>query len=280
MLSSNLKKEALSIHKRALEKYEATFEEFSKEAETLYNERKNAIVLIIRIENFINTIANTPKEIETVLHKISVETDKFIDTETYAKEAYESNLKSGVGIAAGLGAGATFASLSPTAAMWVATTYGVASTGTAISTLSGAAATNAALAWLGGGALATGGAGMSGGTALLALAGPVGWGIAGLSSATTVTLTGFKNSKIAKQAMEEAENITIAGAKLKESTAEICHYLKETKLLISLLSNKLQSLHALKHKQYQEIPETERLELGALVNNAQTMSELLNKNIK
>ena len=38
--------------------------------------------------------------------------------------------------------------------MGVATTFGVASTGTAISALSGAAATNAALAWLGGGALA------------------------------------------------------------------------------------------------------------------------------
>ena len=61
--------------------------------------------------------------------------------------------------------------------------YGVASTGTAISALSGAAATNAALAWLGGGALAAGGGGMAAGEALLAMAGPVGWAIAGVALA-------------------------------------------------------------------------------------------------
>lgn len=65
--------------------------------------------------------------------------------------------------------------------MGIATTFGVASTGTAISALSGAAAANAALAWLGGGALAVGGGGMAAGSAFLALAGPVGWTIAGLS---------------------------------------------------------------------------------------------------
>lgn len=44
---------------------------------------------------------------------------------------------------------------------------GVASTGTAISTLSGVAATNATLAWLGGGSLAAGGLGVTGGMAVL-----------------------------------------------------------------------------------------------------------------
>jgi len=53
--------------------------------------------------------------------------------------------------------------MAPTAAMWVATTFGTASTGTAISALSGAAAESAALAWLGGGTLAAGGGGMTAG---------------------------------------------------------------------------------------------------------------------
>lgn len=86
----------------------------------------------------------------------------------------------GVG-AAGAGLGVAVVTMGPTVAMGVATTFGVASTGTAISTLSGAAATNAALAWLGGGALAAGGGGMAAGNAFLALAGPVGWAIAGVS---------------------------------------------------------------------------------------------------
>jgi len=83
--------------------------------------------------------------------------------------------------AAGIGAGVAVAALGPTAAMGIATTFGVASTGTAISALSGAAATNAALAWLGGGALAAGGGGMAAGNAFLALTGPVGWAIAGVA---------------------------------------------------------------------------------------------------
>lgn len=85
------------------------------------------------------------------------------------------------------------ATLAPTAAMGVATTFGVASTGTAISSLSGAAATNAALAWLGGGALTAGGGGMVAGQTLLGLAGPVGWMI----SAVSILAAGFSifNSK-------------------------------------------------------------------------------------
>ena len=66
--------------------------------------------------------------------------------------------QAGVGVA-GAGLGVAVVALGPTAAMGVATTFGVASTGTAISSLSGAAATNAALAWLGGGAIAAGGGG-------------------------------------------------------------------------------------------------------------------------
>ena len=88
--------------------------------------------------------------------------------------------QAGVG-AAGAGLGVAVVALGPTAAMGVATTFGVASTGTAISSLSGAAATNAALAWLGGGAIAAGGGGMAAGEAILALAGPIGWAIAAAS---------------------------------------------------------------------------------------------------
>lgn len=56
-------------------------------------------------------------------------------------------------VGAGAGAGAATSA--------AATTFGVASTGAAISGLSGAAAESAALAWLGGGALAAGGGGMA-----------------------------------------------------------------------------------------------------------------------
>lgn len=128
------------------------------------------------VEQHINQLANTPKEFAVELHKINTEVTTFENKEDEIKEA-EKQAKAAEG---GSGAGATLsalgiavATMGPTAAMGAATTFGVASTGTAISALSGAAANSAALAWLGGGALAAGGGGMSAGTAFLGLAGPV-----------------------------------------------------------------------------------------------------------
>lgn len=101
--------------------------------------------------------------------------------EKIEKDYQEATIKNTGAGAAGAGLGVAVVTIGPTVAMGVATTFGVASTGTAISALSGAAATNAALAWLGGGALVAGGGGMAAGEAFLALAGPVGWAIAGVS---------------------------------------------------------------------------------------------------
>lgn len=134
------------------------------------------------IQNQFDQIRNVPEEkarefqrakeirLDWIKHVQKIEADY--------KTANNINVGGG---AAGVGVGVSVAALGPTAAMSLATTFGVASTGTAISSLSGAAATNAALAWLGGGTLAAGGGGMAGGSALLALAGPIGWSIAGVA---------------------------------------------------------------------------------------------------
>ena len=64
------------------------------------------------------------------------------------------------------------ASMAPTTLMSIATTFGTASTGTAISTLSGCVAQKAALVWIGRmfAGFAAEGAGMAAGQAFLALA--------------------------------------------------------------------------------------------------------------
>ena len=72
----------------------------------------------------------------------------------------------GVSLAGGSLAGLTGGALAAFGAYSAASTFAVASTGTAISSLSGAAATNATLAFFGGGSLASGGLGMAGGTAV------------------------------------------------------------------------------------------------------------------
>lgn len=134
------------------------------------------------IQNQFDKIRNVPSDTKRkyeLAKEVRLEWKQQVDKiEQDYNSAAKVNLSTG---AAGTGLGVGVVALGPTAAMSIATTFGVASTGTAISTLSGAAATNAALAWLGGGTLAAGGGGMAGGTALLALAGPVGWSIAGVA---------------------------------------------------------------------------------------------------
>lgn len=91
-----------------------------------------------------------------------------------------------------------------TAAMSLATTFGTASTGTAISSLSGVAATNAATAWLGGGALAAGGGGMAAGTVVLTTIPIVG----GVVAASAISYGAYKYVKGKKKRNLTQNNVS------------------------------------------------------------------------
>lgn len=279
MLYSNSKKEALSIHERAVSKYNSTYEKMQQVGEQLYEKRRNCVTLINEVESLVNSIANRPKEFEKKILEIQAEREKFRETEAYAAEAVDAAVKSGVSVAAGVAGGAAVASMAPTAAMWVATTFGTASTGTAISALHGAVATKAALAWLGGGVLKAGGAGVAGGQALLALAGPIGWGITGVTTAASVVALGRKNKKIADEAIAEAKKITVAGAEVNEVSAKIQHLMDETVTLINALRDMSQVNATLKGKNYLELTADEQYQLGAMVNNTLALADMLNKTI-
>lgn len=279
MFNSKLKKKALEQHERKVEAYNKEYKNMETSCENLYEQRKRAIELIQSVEDFINSIANRPKEFDQDMSTINREKQTFKNTETYAQEAYETAKKSGTSTVAGIAGGAAVASLAPTAAMWIATTFGTASTGTAISALSGAAATNAALAWLGGGAMAAGGAGMAGGQALLALAGPIGWGIAGITAGISVLALSKKNKKVAEQADAEAQVIAKATTELRKTVNNVTALKTETTSLCLRLQKALKELEQFKGASYVDIQEEDKLKLGALVNNTMTMAALLNKTV-
>ena len=279
MLYAKPKKEALAIHERAVNKYNTQYQKMEKLGNQLYERRRDSITIIHEIEFLVNSIANRPKEFDKKISDIQAAREKFRETEAYAAEAMEAAVKSGAAVAAGVAGGAAVASMAPTAAMWVATTFGTASTGTAISSLTGAAATKAALAWLGGGAIAKGGLGIAGGKALLALAGPIGWGITGATTVASVAMLGHKNKQIADEAIAEAKKITIAGAELSETSAKIQHLADETVALMDALRDMSQANRPLKGANYLELSEDEQYQLGTMVNNTLTLAELLNKTI-
>ena len=236
----------------------------------------NDLIIIQRQFDKIRKVSSEKKREYNKVKNIRL---KWNDQVSKIEKDYKSSLKTDLGGgAAGAGVGVGVAALGPTAAMSVATTFGVASTGTAISSLSGAAATNAALAWLGGGTLATGGSGIAGGTALLALAGPIGWTIAGVA----IFGSGFfiwKNAK-EKEALERIflniceRDINTYNKAKSELNERITRIVAETELLNSAIVN-IGDLGT----DYSKMTKAQHFDLGKYFNTMSIASQLLVKPI-
>ena len=241
----------------------------------LFVERTRAVDTISFVESLVNSIANRPKFFDAEFEEIRLERDSFLNTCDFGQRELQAAREA----AGGAGAGASVAFMAPTAAMWVATTFGTASTGTAISALSGAAATNAALAWLGGGALSAGGGGIVAGNALLAMAGPIGWTIAGATLLTSILLFTSKKAKLNKQKNEEIEAVKNNTEKVREIDAQIKQLLDETSAIRTGLSSSCTSCLPLFGKDYSAFSEEQKKSLGALVNQTKALSALFGKTI-
>ncbi len=283
MFNAKLRKNAIDNYNAAVERYEKVANDLGENTDVLYKERKKALMLVKLVEERINQLANTPKEFKVTLQKIEIEVENFKTKQQEIKKA-EVEAKAAAG---GSGAGATLstlgvavATMGPTAAMGIATTFGVASTGTAISTLSGAAATNAALAWLGGGALAAGGGGMSAGSAFLALAGPVGWTIAGVMLAGSVgsgLFASYKNKETAKKLILERENLEKIIRKFNTMNSEVKALLETTNTQIAGVTKVEKALIG---SDYSQFSKDEKIQVGLLVNSTLTLAQLVNKELK
>ncbi len=236
----NSKKKDKALQELEIE--QKMYEQIGREAgiavQTLYNKRKNAVKAIERAEKILmhrpDFGSENIKKIADARSSIRSFTDAII-TELEAKESIDASKGKYVGATVAgtaAGTGVAVATLGPTAAMAMATTFGTAATGTAISTLTGAAATNAALAWLGGGAIAAGGGGIASGSAILALAGPVGLAIGGVGVGVGTLLARNKNQKIADAANKLKNEYHTKGRKLRNSVEELVKLSKEIELEI------------------------------------------------
>ncbi|WP_394163469.1 hypothetical protein [Galactobacter valiniphilus] len=264
----------------ALRDYNEAHAELQEAGRQLLSQRERTADLIRLVQVFVNSIARTPKEFGTAFEEIESRRRDFRSVlNAFDADHVAALRKDAMGAAAGVAAGAGVAGLAPGAAMWVATTFGTASTGTAISSLSGAAATNAALAWLGGGALATGGGGTTAGTAFLALAGPVGWSIAGaalVGSAvfTAVHATNRRNTK--KQALTDIKTNT---ASVRSASAQVTVLVHKTTELRERLSLSLEEALPLSGGVFAEFSHDQQRQLASMVNNTLSAAELLGRSV-
>jgi hypothetical protein len=283
LFNSKLRQEAVDGYNEAISCYNEETDSLANKSIELYQVRDKAIKVVKIVEERINKLANKPKEFETKLEAIDVEIQNFEDKQIAISQSIkEAELASGSTAAtASLSAlGVTVATLGPTAAMGVATTFGVASTGTAISSLSGAAANSAALAWLGGGSVAAGGGGVAAGNAFLALAGPVGWGIAGAMLTASIgagVVANRKNEEVAKEAMEEQKKVELLARQLKEKVIEVTE-------LIELTEKQTEGIYlanlSLTGMDYSLFTEDEKYQAGALVNSTLSLTAMVNKEIR
>ncbi|WP_394253074.1 hypothetical protein [Arthrobacter pityocampae] len=262
-------------YEEVLTEYNVAFTAMTDKGTSLLRQRERSADVIELVELLVNSIANTPKSFETILGTVSAQKAEFLSAEEFARKDLEAAKRSAAGAGAGFATGAAVAGVAPTAAMWVATTFGTASTGTAISTLSGAAASNAALAWLGGGALAAGGGGSAAGGSLLALAGPVGWTVAGASLLTSVVLLSKKKleTRAAKQETLLAVKQNIATVERDE--AQISDLLKKTTALRLELRNCYGAALASFGADFLSLTASQQGSLAVLVNNTKACAALL-----
>lgn len=261
--------------KLAQDEAQAAINKTNKKIEEL-GEYSNSLCLELnRIQELFDEIRNIPNDKKLECEKLKKIRLKWKQQAEKIESDYRAAAVKNAGAgAAGVGAGVAVVALGPTAAMGIATTFGVASTGTAISTLSGAAATNAALAWLGGGALAAGGGGMAAGNAFLALAGPVGWTIAGVALIASGLM--FWKSASDKKKIEniftliserDVKSYKLAIVELSERISRIeteCETLKEAICKIKSFGT-----------DYEVMTEAQQYELGAYLNLMLSSTQLL-----
>lgn len=257
------------------ERAKKTINETNNKIEILGEHSKKLYNSLNEIQLKFDSIRNMPSESKLQYEHLKHVRLQWIEQAQKIEKDYQKATIKGVGVgAAGATAGVAMVALGPTAAMGIATTFGVASTGTAISTLSGAAATNAALAWLGGGTFATGGGGMKAGKALLNLAGPIGWSIAGVALLGSGLL--FWKAKSEQERLEniftliserDIKSYELAIVELNERISRIINEIK-------MLDNAIETIESF-GLDYEKMTEKQQYELGTYLNLMNSSTQLL-----
>jgi septal ring factor EnvC (AmiA/AmiB activator) len=266
------KKSKLQI---AQEKAEESINETNNKIDELGKHTEKLHDALNQIQEQFDAIRNIPSESKLEYERLKkVRLNWKHQAEKIETDYQKAVIKNAGAGAAGATLGVGVVTLGPTAAMGIATTFGVASTGTAISTLSGAAATNAALAWLGGGALAAGGGGMAAGNAVLALAGPVGWAIAGVALLSSGLLFWKAKSEIKRLediftliSERDIKSYELAIVELNERITRICD---ESELLEDAIKE-IQTFGL----DYSKMTEAQQYALGSYVNLMSSSTQLL-----
>ena len=271
--------------KKAVEEFEATKNAYEKTVKSiqhhalmLFEKREKVLDESVNLFNRLVLINGIPShiinQIETQLTKqqikpLGVASDHSINysmPNAEKAEAWKILFGTGVGGGVAVAGGSILTAL--------ATTFGTASTGVAISSLSGAAATNAVLAWIGGGTIAAGGGGMALGGTILGLMGPVGWGIAGLSIVGGGWSLRNKNDKIIAEYQKAKKEYHYHEALLSSKIAEVKGLEDDTDENLKILKRYSDCKYP---SDFNHFADDDKFELGQMVRDILSSLRHLNK---
>jgi hypothetical protein len=277
MLNAESKKKALARLEGSCAQHDEAARVARDKAGALHALRaESADQVLGEAEQYFSGLANAPREFLKAVGEYRVAYERFGTVVAKAREnAERAATVSGSVAGAGAMAALSVAAFGPTAAIVIASTFGAASTGTAIGSLSGAVAAHTALAWLGGGAIAAGGGGMAAGQALLALAGPVGWGIGLVALGGAGCYASKKNAEIAAESNAKAEDIEGRTTALQSAIIEIdgSHALTQKHARSTI--EEIARLRSDAPADYREFTNEMKEVLAALKNNVESLSQLL-----
>lgn len=277
MFYDDAKKKALENLKKHENEYKELGTQANDYALKLFNTRKSAVQAIKRAEDYVNALANSPKEFTKQISEVKLSIKDFNEAVEIEKRNASNNIKGAGAAIIGIAAGGLIATLGPTAAMAIATTFGTVSSGTATTHLSGVAATNGALPWLNGGALPSGERGRSADSKHLDLAALMGWSVGALAILGSSIFASCKNKKAAQQANEVSKQILTAIYNLRPQLERLIQLHKKTERLkrglnISFMVNTFP-------KDYLLFSEEQKKTLATTINNVHAMGQLINQRI-
>ena len=122
--------------------------------------------------------------------------------------------------------------------------------------------------------------GVLAGLTFLALAGPVGWVISGVSLAGCLLAVNLSNQEIARRTEESVAAIKKEMERIKEIDAQVLCWNKETKALSNAIMNRLSHIRANRKRDYTAFTDDEMNELVSLFNSTEVLSRKIGETMK
>jgi hypothetical protein len=262
MFNIKARKSATTDYSAALDTYESAYNALEVEVELLNKALTMSCEVLSQTGNFVNSIANTPKEFAATVEKLNAECTYFRSADEFSRKAQRSTI--------GYGIGGIVGSTAVAVGTQIAKNIVIKSTAPIVAKAAVAGGAKA-FASLGVGAVA-------GTTAksLAVLIGPIGWGLCGAS----LVFSGYKmnqaNRKIANELEVETVNIKTETAGLEKSKASAMFLSADLTTLCDALSHLLAECLSMKGADFATLDEACKERLGVIVNHARSLSRMVN----